>query len=239
MTKWAWELDIWNLCILLGRFYLRLYLQWDFWQCSGQGSSKRERKREKFGKGERERDLTSERERSEERKIEKSRSMRGRKIRQEGVRKSVSGRGRNMVVGGRKLGRIIGHNKIQFMFQSEETLNLVLHRSLRSYAECIWKGLLMRLYLSHKHDLYMVVWFQTMFSLQMSWCVLLKSRNGCPKTYMAIKTDINKTYDRVEWDFLESTVRTFVFSETWIAWIMAMVRIVRYSVLVNGNHKVI
>lgn len=52
---------------------------------------------------------------------------------------------------------------------------------------------------------------------------------------MAIKTYISKAYDRVEWNFLEKTMRAFGFSETWIGWIMATVIMVKYSVLINGN----
>lgn len=52
---------------------------------------------------------------------------------------------------------------------------------------------------------------------------------------MSIKTDITKAYDRIEWNFLESTLRAFGFSEKWIGWIMATVNTVEYAVLINGN----
>lgn len=41
----------------------------------------------------------------------------------------------------------------------------------------------------------------------------LKSRKIVSKTYMSIKMDITKAYDRFEWNFLESTLRAFGFCE--------------------------
>lgn len=63
----------------------------------------------------------------------------------------------------------------------------------------------------------------------------LKSRTRVSQTYMTIKIDISKACDRVEWNFLERTMKAFGFSETWINWIIATVRTVNYSVLINGN----
>lgn len=63
----------------------------------------------------------------------------------------------------------------------------------------------------------------------------LKSRKRVSKTYMSIKTDIAKTYDRIEWNFLESTLRAFGFNDQWIRWIMNTVTTVEYSVLINEN----
>ena len=63
----------------------------------------------------------------------------------------------------------------------------------------------------------------------------LKVRKRVSKTYMAVKTDVSKAYDRVEWDFLETTMRLFGFCNKWISWIMAAVKLVHYSVLINGT----
>lgn len=65
----------------------------------------------------------------------------------------------------------------------------------------------------------------------------LKSRKQVSQTYMVIKTDMSKAYDQVEWDFLEKAMKAFGFSEIWISWIMATIRMVNYSVLINGNPK--
>jgi len=54
------------------------------------------------------------------------------------------------------------------------------------------------------------------------------------KDYMAVKLDMSKTYDRVEWSFFEAMMKRLGFAEGWIAIIMTCVRSVTYSVLVNG-----
>jgi hypothetical protein len=52
--------------------------------------------------------------------------------------------------------------------------------------------------------------------------------------YMEIKLDMSKTYDMVEWIFLEQVMKKIGFSKTCIGWIMQCVTTVAYSVLVNG-----
>ena len=55
------------------------------------------------------------------------------------------------------------------------------------------------------------------------------------KGFMAIKLDMSKVYDRVEWDFLEETMRRMGFAPRWIQLIMMCVTTVKYSILVNGE----
>ncbi|KAL1207285.1 putative mitochondrial protein [Cardamine amara subsp. amara] len=55
------------------------------------------------------------------------------------------------------------------------------------------------------------------------------------KSYMAMKTDIRKTYDRVEWNFLEKAMEQLKFNQKWITWIMACVRTVSFSIVINGS----
>ena len=61
----------------------------------------------------------------------------------------------------------------------------------------------------------------------------LKARKRVSQSYMAMMTDVSKAYDRVEWNFLETTMRLFGFSEHWISWIMGTVRSVSYSILIH------
>lgn len=50
---------------------------------------------------------------------------------------------------------------------------------------------------------------------------------------MTIKLDISKTYDRVEWIFLEAIMANMGFHAKWIQLIMQFVMTVSYSIQIN------
>ena len=74
-----------------------------------------------------------------------------------------------------------------------------------------------------------LVAFETMHSIN-------QRRKG-KEAFMAVKLDMNKAYDRVEWAYLEAMMRRMGFSDRWISTILMCVSTVEYSVLINGEAK--
>ncbi|OMO70992.1 reverse transcriptase [Corchorus capsularis] len=55
------------------------------------------------------------------------------------------------------------------------------------------------------------------------------------KYEVAMKLDMNKAYDRVEWDFLRSVLLKLGFDPLWVSWILECVSTVSYSLILNGK----
>nr|XP_025616741.1 uncharacterized protein LOC112709055 [Arachis hypogaea] len=52
---------------------------------------------------------------------------------------------------------------------------------------------------------------------------------------LAIKLDMNKAYDRLEWDFMQKVMEKFGFSQEWVKLIMSCVRSATYRFKINGK----
>ena len=53
--------------------------------------------------------------------------------------------------------------------------------------------------------------------------------------WVALKLDMEKTYDILEWDFIHTCLKVFNFHNIWIKWIMECITSVSYSLLINNE----
>ena len=53
--------------------------------------------------------------------------------------------------------------------------------------------------------------------------------------FVAVKFDLQKAYDRVNWMFLKEVLIKFGFHEIFINWIMQCVSTVSFSIILNGG----
>ncbi|CAN1221856.1 Transposon TX1 uncharacterized 149 kDa protein, partial [Linum grandiflorum] len=63
----------------------------------------------------------------------------------------------------------------------------------------------------------------------------LKRKTNGSTHYLALKLDMEKAYDRIEWEFLFEMLRKLGFHRSFISWVQACITTVSYSVNFNGR----
>ncbi|GAU45652.1 hypothetical protein TSUD_400890 [Trifolium subterraneum] len=63
----------------------------------------------------------------------------------------------------------------------------------------------------------------------------LKRKTQGRRGELALKIDISKAYDKVDWGFFRGVMTKMGFSDVWIRWVMMCVSSVNYSVLMNSD----
>lgn len=65
----------------------------------------------------------------------------------------------------------------------------------------------------------------------------MKKKKTRKTRHIALKLDMSKAYDRLEWTFLQWIMEKMGFHPRWVSWILECIRLVTYFVLINGKPK--
>ena len=63
----------------------------------------------------------------------------------------------------------------------------------------------------------------------------MKNHQSGKSGFMALKLDMSKAYDHVEWPYLEMIMRRMGFVDKWVALMMECITSMSYSILINGE----
>jgi hypothetical protein len=63
----------------------------------------------------------------------------------------------------------------------------------------------------------------------------MQTRHWGKIEYVAVKLDMSKAYDRVDWHFLVAVMRRTGFDQKWCDLIMQCISSVHFSILLNGH----
>ena len=67
----------------------------------------------------------------------------------------------------------------------------------------------------------------------------MKHHQNGKSGFMALKLDMSKAYDQVEWAYLEAIMRKMGFDWRWVNLMMECITTVSYSILINGEPSLI
>ena len=65
----------------------------------------------------------------------------------------------------------------------------------------------------------------------------LNNMRSGSNAFMALKLDMSKAYDRVEWQFVVKMMEQMGFCQTWIKWILKCMSSVTFSFNINGESR--
>ena len=63
----------------------------------------------------------------------------------------------------------------------------------------------------------------------------IKCKRDGNDSFMAVKLDMSKAFDKVEWSFIDKVMRRMGFNESWIDLVMKCITSITYSIIINGS----